>query len=167
MPWSRQRAHRPNGLGNSPRRHSTVEPAQLAESVNRHNNETVWLDPQHNIVSSSLANSSTAWLETADEGDETSALNGQPLPAKQDPPQRVQRFSLLRFRHASDSQLSRTARDQSMLSPSMPPREFFSRSWKQKLAERVGRLMFAKRPRLLPPHRRWNFLIRHRKGKRP
>ncbi|KAI4263026.1 MAG: hypothetical protein L6R42_001810 [Xanthoria sp. 1 TBL-2021] len=48
---------------------------------------------------------------------QTSVSQGQdPSPNRQDSPQiKSQRFSLLKFRHASDSQLSRTAREQAMM----------------------------------------------------
>ena len=51
----------------------------------------------------------------------TSVSHGHvPPPNGQDSPQiKSQRFSLLKFRHASDSQLSRTAREQAMM-PTQP-----------------------------------------------
>lgn len=82
-------------------------------------------DPGHEPTSDSrrepdfLSAASPSVSNLMDQGHllQTSVSQGQdPSPNRQDSPQiKSQRFSLLKFRHASDSQLSRTAREQAMM----------------------------------------------------
>lgn len=113
MPWNRARGDQ----NDRHRRKSTVllDPAE-APSLG-HDHKKSQPEPQ------TVSGISTSASDLLDHGHDLqlSVSQGQdPYPHRREPQTvRPQRFSLLRFRHASDSQLSRTARDQTMTRP--PP----------------------------------------------
>ncbi|KAI4286887.1 MAG: hypothetical protein L6R35_003856 [Caloplaca aegaea] len=113
MPWNRARGDQ----NDRHRRKSTVllDPAE-APSLG-HDHKKSQPEPQ------TVSGKSTSVSDLLDHGHDLqlSASQGQDPYSHGREPQTVrpQRFSLLRFRHASDSQLSRTARDQTMTRP--PP----------------------------------------------
>ncbi|KAL8697141.1 MAG: hypothetical protein Q9224_002452 [Gallowayella concinna] len=97
------------------------------KSVNRRRQSTLALNPDHErddmgnpsgeLDSLQPTAISPSGSVLADQGHslQKSATHGQD-PSPHDPPQiKPQRFSLLKFRHASDSQLSRTAREQAIM----------------------------------------------------
>ncbi|KAL8731435.1 MAG: hypothetical protein Q9166_003410 [cf. Caloplaca sp. 2 TL-2023] len=111
MPWSRLRA----GQSDSRRRQSTLHLDRDEGHDHEYGDGNTIREPDslHPTPTSPSA------LSFMDQGHElhTSISQGQVPPLQgQDPPQiRSQRFSLLKFRHASDSQLSRTAREQAAM----------------------------------------------------
>ena len=122
MPWSRLRVSRPTDGGL--RRHSTIDPIQLrsqSENEDSHHANAMVMDSLPNLepplAPEQLAEPFGASLLGA-----TTARPSSPAVRERNPKQ--QRFSMLRFRHASDSQLSQTARDQAnMPTPPMPESE--------------------------------------------
>ena len=121
MPWSRLRVSRPSDT--ALRRHSTLDPAHIhnAGSQEMRNSHDGAMDSLNRVRSASpspLRNS----IDPA--GAATDASFGERPPRPPSPPlpnPRQQRFSILRFRHASDSQLSRTAKEQAQAAISPPP----------------------------------------------
>ncbi|KAI4259283.1 MAG: hypothetical protein LQ352_000823 [Teloschistes flavicans] len=117
MPWNRLRG----GQFDSLRRHSTLnldqpdKHDQTDYGTERKAEEPASLHPDGTF--NSVSN-----LTIHDHELHTSLSHGQsPSPYTQEPQVRPQRFSLLKFRHASDPQLARTARNQAMLDrPPMP-----------------------------------------------
>lgn len=108
-------------------------------------------------------------LNDQEQGLQTSVSHDQDPSAYGKGPQmsRTQRFSLLRFRHASDSQLSRTARDQSLTSRPPVPTGIFSLPELSLSPPSSPKMLTnpALQPRLSSPRRqRWSHLIRYRSG---
>lgn len=120
MPWNRLRA----GQFDSLRRHSTLNLDQPDPHHQEHyENEMKAREPAS--LRPDAAFNSVSDLMNDDHELHTSQSQGQsPSPYTQEPQPRPQRFSLLKFRHASDPQLARTARDQAMSDrPPMPAGE--------------------------------------------
>ncbi|KAL8816354.1 MAG: hypothetical protein Q9223_004623, partial [Gallowayella weberi] len=103
------------------------------KSVNRRRQSTLGLDPDHereeignpneelDSVQPTAISPSVSVLSDQGHDTQTSVTHG-PDPLPQDPIQiKSQRFSLLKFRHASDSQLSRTAKEQALMRPQPMP----------------------------------------------
>ena len=112
MPWSRLRVNRPNDA--ALRRHSTLDPANISESAG--SSQDVTLDHLDPIRSSSPLRNS---IDPA--GAANDASFGQRALRSPSTNPRQQRFSILKFRHASDSQLAKTAKEQAATSaPPMP-----------------------------------------------
>ncbi len=127
MPWSRLRVNRPTDGGL--RRHSTIDPTQLriaSENYDAHDANTMLTDPLQTSDPPPIVQEPVETVEALTDG----AFMARPSsPAVRDRIPRQQRFSMLRFRHASDSQLSKTARDQAnMFTPPMPESEHFPTS---------------------------------------
>ena len=118
MPWTRLRVARPSDT--ALRRHSTLDPANIhhAGSTEMRNSHDGAMDSLKNVRSASpspLRNS----IDPA--GAANDASFGERPPSPPLPNARQQRFSILKFRHASDSQLSRTAKEQAQGAISPPP----------------------------------------------
>lgn len=115
MPWSRLRATRPSDA--ALRRHSTLDPANIAnggqEMRNSHDGA---MDLQTNVRSASPLRNSIDPAGAANDASFGERPRSPPLPSA-----RQQRFSILKSRHASDSQLSRTAKEQAQAAASPPP----------------------------------------------
>lgn len=112
MPWSRLRADRPKQSTNRRRRHSSIN---LPQSDGLASENFVDYDngPRPDKSRPSEASPSVPILVDHEQEPNTTQLpEGPPGPSRQDSSLKSQRFSLLKFRHASDSQLSRTARVQ-------------------------------------------------------
>ena len=123
MPWSRRNVNRPSDM--ALRRHSTLDPANIANgSQEMRNSYDGGMDPLNNVRSASPLRKSI---------DPAGAANDASFGEKPPSPQLLnarQRFSILKFRHASDSQLSRTAKEQAQAqattsSPPMPGKQAF------------------------------------------
>ncbi|KAL8760654.1 MAG: hypothetical protein Q9184_003169 [Pyrenodesmia sp. 2 TL-2023] len=123
MPWNR-----PRGDQSDRRRRQSalrLEPAEELSQGQEHEQQAQGNGNGTGSGSKSMSGKSTSVSDLLDHGHDLqlSVSHGQaPYPPKQDSfSSRPQRFSLLRFRHASDSQLSRTARSQvTDRSPPMP-----------------------------------------------
>ena len=118
MPWSRLRVTRPSDT--ALHRHSTLDPAniQSAGSQEMRISHDGTMESLKNVRSASpspLRNS----IDPA--GAANDASFGERPPSPPLPNARQQRFSILKFRHASDSQLSRTAKEQAQAAISPPP----------------------------------------------
>ena len=110
MPWSRLRVNRSSD--GSLRRHSTIDPIQLrGQSVNDFAHEAnamvmnVIPTPEPPPTAQGLAEPTNVSVDGA-------SIVRPSSPALRERNPRQQRFSMLKFRHASDSQLSKTAREQ-------------------------------------------------------
>lgn len=122
MLWSRYRGHALSESDFNRRRHSSVDCTQLERrnehlpSINQPNSQPV---TQSFLEESDLKHKSLEQLNI----DENSPNLTSPLAsATPEPLLKPQRFSLFRSRHASDSQLSKTAKSQaSAVLPPMPP----------------------------------------------
>ncbi|KAL8807806.1 MAG: hypothetical protein Q9182_000455 [Xanthomendoza sp. 2 TL-2023] len=103
------------------------------KSVNRRRQSTLGLNPDHereeignpneepDSLQSTVISPSVSVLTDQGHDLQTSLTHG-PDPLPQDSPQiKSQRFSLLKFRHASDSQLSTTAKKQALMRPQPIP----------------------------------------------
>ena len=125
MPWG-HRAYGTNDSRYFGRRHSTldsIQPERPSEQMPR-------MEQEH-FQSTPRLSAEPTWAPTPTTTDSTTGLSSMVLPpaAGTDPmqiprpelPPRLQRFSMMRFRHASDSQLSKTAKDQAAATPPMPP----------------------------------------------
>ncbi|KAL8788654.1 MAG: hypothetical protein Q9213_001582 [Squamulea squamosa] len=120
MPWNRLRA----GQSDSRRRQSDLHldryegSGHESDRTGPQSREPVSFPPAVSLPSVSTP-------MDQDDGLRTTVSQGQdPSPREQDSFQiRPQRFSLLKFRHASDSQLSRTAREQAMMRAQPMPAE--------------------------------------------
>ncbi len=112
MPWSRLRANRPSDA--ALRRHSTLDPANIAGDAR--SSQDAAIDPPN------LARSSSPLRNSIDPtGAANDASFGEKTLRPPSPNPRQQRFSVLKFRHASDSQLAKTAKEQAAMStPPMP-----------------------------------------------
>lgn len=120
MPWSRLRTHKAGDMG-SLHRHSTVDPTMSDQEGEQMNpNDANHLGHNHHEADKSpspLRNS----FEPPAYQHATLSTEKSNSPNTQDHPPNRQRFSMLRFRHASDPQISKTARDQSLgVIPPMP-----------------------------------------------
>lgn len=118
MPWSRLRVARPSDT--VLRRHSTLDPANInndgaQEMSKSHDGPMDSLSHVRSASPSPLRNS----IDPA--GAANDASFGERPPSPPLPNARQQRFSILKFRHASDSQLSRTAKEQAQAASSPPP----------------------------------------------
>lgn len=127
MLWSRYRGHASSESDFNRRRHSSVDCTQL-ERRNEHLpaiNQPISQPITHSFVEKpDLKHGS---LEQLNVDENFSNSTTPPCPAAPEPLPRAQRFSLFRSRHASDSQLSRTAKSQaSTASPPMPPGKLVS-----------------------------------------
>ncbi len=122
MPWSRLRTNRP-GDTRSLRRHSTIDPAMSGQKSEQLNpDDSNHLSPDNHEAVKSPSPLRKSFEPHADEHAAHSKDRPE-TPNAQEPPNR-QRFSMLRFRHASDPQISKTARDQSLGTiPPMPAGE--------------------------------------------
>ena len=118
MPWSRLRVSRPSDT--ALRRHSTLDPANIGSrgSQDMRNSHDGAMDSLNNLRSASpspLRNS----IDPARAANDASFGERPPSPPL--PNARQQRFSILKFRHASDSQLSRTAKEHAQAAIAPPP----------------------------------------------
>lgn len=112
MPWSRRRVNRPNDA--TLRRHSTLDPANIPGDAHTSHDSTI--DPLSTVRSSSPLRHSIDPTGAAKD-----ASFGEKSLRPPSPERRQQRFSMLKFRHASDSQLAKTAKEQAaMVPPPMP-----------------------------------------------
>ena len=120
MPWSRLHAYTSSDSGDILRRRSTsfdpAHPQTRSEHILPTDHFSSQGDAQPRVDISHPAPNS---IEQLDAVDGASASKKLPSAAIPDPLPRPYRFSLLKFRHASDSQLSRTAKDQLSMGP--PP----------------------------------------------
>lgn len=135
MLWTHLRGHASSDSGGSFRRYSTVDQSQ-PERSNEHvrNNLQDSRSDAQPAVEPSHPNYSS--IELADAVDGAGDSQGSSSPAVQDQPLKPRRFSRLKFRHASDSQLSRTAKDQaSMAPPPMPIRKLVSNLWRSRSSQ--------------------------------
>lgn len=124
MPWSR-RVRRPNDQDNTLRRHSTIDIPQSE----RRDEDARGIDPDFFPPDSSQSGETPPALASVTK--QTTAVDQASTPTIsksldiRDPIRQPQRFSLLRFKHASDPQLSKTAKSQLTslgdLPPPMPP----------------------------------------------
>ena len=112
MPWSRLRVNRPSDGAN--RRHSVVDTVLQPEDSSSVNDGSRQ-DPQPPPKAPSPLRQSFEPSATA--GDVSAGSLGQ-VGQDLEPPRR-HRFSMLKYRHASDPQISKTAKDQA--SPYLPP----------------------------------------------
>lgn len=119
MPWSRLRA-RP-GDTRSLRRHSTTDPTSLdhlGQQRPPQEADHLGYDRHDALKSPSPLRHS---FEPSIDNQNPPSPNRPKSPGFQEQPPNRQRFSMLRFRHASDPQISKTARDQAQGSrPPMP-----------------------------------------------
>ena len=115
MPWNPLRVTRPSDT--ALRRHSSLDPANIAngpkETRNSHDGA---MDLVNNVRSASPLRNSIDPAGAATDASFGERPRSPPLPTA-----RQQRFSILKFRHASDSQLSRTAKEQAQAAASTPP----------------------------------------------
>ena len=115
MPWNRLRVTRPSDT--ALRRHSTLDPANIANgSQETRNSHDGAMDTVKNVRSASPLRNSIDPAGAANDASFGERPESPPLPTA-----RQQRFSILKFRHASDSQLSRTAKEQAQAAASPPP----------------------------------------------
>jgi len=120
MPWSRLRTNRsgdPRGL----HRHSTIDPPSFDEPNDQHGPPDAGHLAPENLESimapSPLRNS----FEPQAGEDATPFISRPQTPALQDQPPKRNRFSMLQYRHKSDPQISKTARNQAITAaPPMP-----------------------------------------------
>lgn len=134
MLWSHLRGHASSDSGESLRRYSTVDQSQLERSSEyvRDNVQDSQSDARPAVEPSYPSYSS---IEQADAVDGADDSQGSSSPAVQDQLLRPRRFSRLKFRHASDSQLSRTAKDQaSMNPPPLPVGKLVTSRWRSRSA---------------------------------
>ncbi|KAL8707877.1 MAG: hypothetical protein Q9220_007161 [cf. Caloplaca sp. 1 TL-2023] len=117
MLWERLRAIQPDRR----RRHSTLLQHLPKDHVNGEN-QTEQTDGELDSLHPTATSVSVSDLSDHEQNLQASASHGPILPSiGQEPQIRPQRFSLLKFRHASDPQLSRTARAQvEVHQPPMP-----------------------------------------------
>lgn len=120
MPWSRTRANRPGDLG-SLRRHSTIDTTIL----DQHNEPTKPNAANHlgsdTIEAVKLPSPLRNSFEPPEEEQDAVTRDRPRSPVAREHIPNRQRFSMLKFRHASDPQISKTARDQSLATrPPMP-----------------------------------------------
>ena len=111
MPWGRPRTIKQEEM-KSLRRHSTIDPTSLdRDDGYRSNHEAGHLGPnnQDTVKSPSPLRKS---FEPSTEPEAKAVPLRMQNPDIQDQGPNRQRFSMLRFRHASDPQMSKTARDQ-------------------------------------------------------
>ncbi len=122
MPWSRLRVNRPTD--GALRRHSTIDPTQLrgeSENNDAHHANAMIMDSMQIPGPPPVVREPVESVESLVDG---ASMGGLSSSAVRDRNPRQQRFSMLRFRHASDSQLSKTARDQANVpTPPMPDSE--------------------------------------------
>lgn len=112
MPWSRLRVNRPSDA--ALRRHSTLDPGNLVDNTESRHDTAV--DPLNPVRSSSPLRNAVDPAAAA-----TDASFGERTFRPSSPNPRQQRFSILKFRHASDSHLAKTAKEQAVISnPPMP-----------------------------------------------
>lgn len=112
MPWSRLRVDRPSDA--LLRRHSTLDPANIAGDARSSRDAAI--DPLNLVRSSSPLRNSIDPSGAAND-----ASFGEKTLRPPSPNPRQQRFSILKFRHASDSQLAKTAKEQAAMStPPIP-----------------------------------------------
>lgn len=121
MLWSRYRGHALSESDFNRRRHSSVDCTQLERrnehlpAINQPNSQPV---TQSFLEESDLKHKS---LEQLNIDENSPNLTSPPASATPEPLLKPQRFSLFRSRHASDSQLSKTAKSQaSAVLPPMP-----------------------------------------------
>lgn len=121
MLWSRYRGHASSESDFNRRRHSSVDCTQLERrnehlpAINQPNSQPV---PQSFAEESDLQQRSLEQLNIDDNFPNSTSPSTSATP---EPLLKPQRFSLFRSRHASDSQLSKTAKSQaSTASPPMP-----------------------------------------------
>ncbi|KAL8829270.1 MAG: hypothetical protein Q9191_002101 [Dirinaria sp. TL-2023a] len=113
MPWSRLRVNRPSDA--ALRRHSTLDPANIPGDARTSTSHDGGVDPMNPVRSSSpLRNSIDPAGAAIDD-----SFGAKPL-RDPSPNRRQQRSSMLKFRHASDSQLAKTAKEQATVPPPMP-----------------------------------------------
>lgn len=122
MLWSRYRGHALSESDFNRRRHSSVDCTQLERrnehlpAINQPNSQPV---TQSFLEESDLKHKS---LEQLNIDENSPNLTSPPASATPEPLLKPQRFSLFRSRHASDSQLSKTAKSQAgAVLPPMPP----------------------------------------------
>lgn len=122
MLWSRHRGHALSESDFNRRRHSSVDCTQLERrnehlpAINQPNSQPV---TQSFVEESDLEHKS---LEHLNIDGNSSNSTSSPASATPEPLLKPQRFSLFRSRHASDSQLAKTAKSQaSTVLPPMPP----------------------------------------------
>lgn len=129
MLWTHLRGHASSDEEGSSRRFSTVDPSQLEGSREhiRNNLQRSQSDAQLAVEPSQPTHGS---IELPDAVDGAEDSRGSSSSAVQDQPSRPRRFSRLKIRYASDSQLSRTAKDQaSMAPPPLPVRKLVPNLW--------------------------------------
>ena len=115
MPWNRLRVTRPSDV--ALRRQSTLDPANITEGGQElRNSHDGAMDSVNNVRSASPLRNSIDPAGAANDASFGERPVSPPLPSA-----RQQRFSILKFRHASDSQLSRTAKEQAQAAASPPP----------------------------------------------
>lgn len=122
MLWSRYRGHALSESDFNRRRHSSVDCTQLERrnehlpAINQSNSQPV---NRSFIEESDLKHKSLEQLNIDENSPNPTSL---PTSAPPEPLLKPQRFSLFRSRHASDSQLAKTAKSQaSTVLPPMPP----------------------------------------------
>lgn len=107
MPWNRLRSNRPSDA--ALRRHSTLDPANIAGDAR--SSQDAAIDPPN------LARSSSPLRNSIDPNGAANDVSfGERTLRPPSPNPRQQRFSVLKFRHASDSQLAKTAKEQAAMS---------------------------------------------------
>ena len=110
MPWSRLRPNRPSDGAN--RRHSVIDTSIQTQQLLQQDSSSVSdgsrQDPQPPTKAPSPLRQS---IEPSTSQDGILGRAGRP-PSPDLPPPRRQRFSMLKYRHASDPQISKTAKDQ-------------------------------------------------------
>lgn len=120
MPWSRLQTNGPGDMS-SLRRHSTIDPTTFdlqSEQLALNDANHLGHDTADIVKSPSPLRNS---FEPPQDARATPSTETPRSPALQEQPPNRQRFSMLRFRHASDPQISKTARDQSIAPrPPMP-----------------------------------------------
>lgn len=105
MPWSRLRTTRSGDTTGNIRRHSTIDPLSI-QKHDEHNFNKDAISPSHDALASvktpsPLRNSfEPSAIEHA-----TSSIERAQSPMLLEQPQKRQRFSMLKYRHASDPQV--------------------------------------------------------------
>lgn len=121
MPWSRLKTTTSGDTTGALRRHSTIDPLVI-QKIDDQNTSNNALRLGHDALDSvktpsPLRNSFEP--STVEQATSSTERAQSPMPLEQ--PQKRQRFSMLKYRHASDPQISKTARDHALAPvPPMP-----------------------------------------------
>lgn len=121
MTWGRFRGHAPSNSRGTSRRQSMVDITRLQSQSDYAMRNDQSASQSNALPRAALPHLVPLSMDQLDASNGSSATRSPPSSMVRDPSPKPQRFSLLKFRHASDSQLSRTAKDQaSRVSPPMP-----------------------------------------------